>query len=614
MKKLLSIMPVLRSLNSHTPNLLLFAPACAKKCLHSTTMRTFFCFVRNKNKGRLKYTNLVNAALAVFVLGACSDLDLNPLSEGSSENFYSNQTELELAVNDLYRGDFWGNDDELFTDNFWHRARGGNAVTYGTMNADDGAVSTFWMNSYKAIARANTFLAEKDRAAESTPAEVILKLEAEMRLIRAYQYSRLVSHFGDVPFLTEPVSLKASYEIGRTGKEQILSFIFEELDFAAANLPASYGAAELKRLTKGAALAIKARTALYAGKWDIARDAAAAVMQLAEEGVYSLHPDYRSLFLREGETSKEIIISIPRSQENGVFSSGTYVRDHTSRNSGGYGAQIPTRSIVDAYECTDGLPIDDSPLYDPLHPFEQRDPRLTMTVVEFGTPWLGYSYQPHPDSLEVYSYKDGKMVKNNDSRGVATFASFTGFLWKKGVDQSWADRIAEDNDEILFRYAEMLLTYAEAKIELGETDASVLDAINQVRARAYGVTVNQTGSYPAVTTTDPAALRIIIKRERRVEFVKEGLRYMDLIRWRLAEKALTRPVIGLPDQASQDRSKWPFPGVPQIDADGIPDYSALTDDIKILAERDFDKDRQYLWPIPSSERRINENLTQNTGY
>lgn len=160
----------------------------------------------------------------------------------------------------------------------------------------------------------------------------------------------------------------------------------------------------------------------------------------------------------------------------------------------------------------------------------------------------------------------------------------------------------------------MLLTYAEAKVELGEIDASVLNAINQVRARAYGVTADQTGSYPAITTTVPGELRTIIKRERRVEFVKEGLRYMDLIRWRLAEKALTRPVIGLPDPASQDRSKWPFPGTPQIDADGIPDYSALTDDIKILAERDFDKDRQYLWPIPSSERRINENLTQNTGY
>lgn len=551
---------------------------------------------------------------AALLLSACSNLDLDPLSEGSSGNFYSNQTELELAVNDLYRLDFWGNDDELFTDNYWHRAQGGNAVTYGTMNAEDGTAGSLWTNAYKAIARANTFLAQMDRAAESTPEDILQRLAAEMRLIRAYEYSRLVTHFGDVPFLTEPVTLDASYEIGRTGQDDILQFIFSELDAAAGVLPDAYGSSDLQRLTRGAALAVKARTALYTGNWEIARDAAAAVMQLAEEGVYSLHPDYRSLFLDEGETSKEVIISIPRSQENGVFRSGTWVRDHTSRNAGGYGAQIPTRSLVDAYECTDGLPIDESPLYDPLRPFENRDPRLTMSVVEFGTPWLGYSYQPHPDSLQVWSYKDGRMVTNNDSRGVATFASFTGFLWKKGVDQSWVDRIAEDNDAILYRYAEILLTYAEAKVELNEIDATVLDAINQVRARAYGVTAGETGSYPEVTATDPSLLRSVIKRERRVEFVNEGLRYMDLIRWRLAEKALTRPVIGLPDPADQDRSKWPFPGTPLIDEDGIPDYSAMMNDIKVLAERDFNKERQYLWPIPSSERRINENLTQNPGY
>jgi len=72
--------------------------------------------------------------------------------------------------------------------------------------------------------------------------------------------------------------------------------------------------------------------------------------------------------------------------------------------------------------------------------------------------------------------------------------------------------------------------------------------------------------------------------------------------------------VGLPDPANQNRAKWPFPGTPKIDEDGIPDYSALMSDIKILAERNFDKTRQYLWPIPSSERRINPVLTQNAGY
>lgn len=183
---------------------------------------------------------------------------------------------------------------------------------------------------------------------------------------------------------------------------------------------------------------------------------------------------------------------------------------------------------------------------------------------------------------------------------------------EKGIEQSWADKRVEDNDAIIIRFAEMLLTYAEAKIELGEID--VLDAINKVRARAYGVAAGQTTLYPAVTIMDVSELKKIVRRERRVEFAKEDLRYMDLIRWRLAEKALTRPVIGLPDPAVQNRAKWPFPGTTPIDDDGIADYSGFGNDVKIVAQRNFDKTRQYLWPIPALEIRVNPKLTQNPNY
>jgi len=545
---------------------------------------------------------------------ACNKLDLNPLSEPSTATFYSNQTELELSVNDLYRLDFWGNDNEQFSDNYWHRGQLGNSVTFGTMNAEDGTAQALWTNCYKAIARVNTFLVNKDRAAANTPAPVITQLEAEMRLIRAYQYSRLITHFGDVPFLTEPVKLEESYGIARTNKDQILDFIFAELDFAAANLPQSYGGSALKRLTKGAALAIKARTALYMGKWAVAKDAAYTIMQLSGPGSYSLHNNYSQLFLKAGETSSELIISIPRDETQKVFTSGTNVQDQIPRNAGGFGAQIPTREMVDAYECTDGKPIDESSLYNPLDPFKNRDPRLTASIVEFNTQWLGYSYQPHPDTLTIFSSKENKRVSNRDTRGVANFASFTGFLWKKGIDQSWADKKSEDNDDVIIRFAEILLIYAEAKIELGEIDASVLDAFNKVRARGYGVAVTATTLYPAITSTDAVELRKILRRERRIEFPREGLRYMDLIRWKLAEKALTRPVIGLPDPAVQNRSKWPFPGVTPLDDDGIADYSGFGSDVKIVAQRNFDKTRQYLWPIPAIERRVNPGLTQNPNY
>ncbi|RIV19075.1 RagB/SusD family nutrient uptake outer membrane protein [Fibrisoma montanum] len=558
--------------------------------------------------------NLLPILLLITSVTACNTLDLNPLSEPSSETFYSNQTELELAVNDLYRLDFWGNDNEQFTDNYWHRGQLGNAVTFGTMNAEDATVQAYWTACYKAIARANSFLANKDRAQANTPASVMTQLEAEMRLIRAYQYSRLITHFGDVPLMTRPMVLEDSYGVTRTSQAEVLKFIFDELDFAIANLPQSYPASAVRRLTKGAAMAVKARTALYTGNWAVAKDAAQAIMQFTGAGAYSLHPSYSQLFLKAGETSPELIISIPRDEAQKVFTTGTNVQDQLPRVTGGFGAQIPTREMVDAYECRDGKPIDESPLYNPKEPFKNRDPRLTASIVEFGTQWLGYTYQPHPDSTTIFSSKENRRVSNLDTRAVAAFASFTGFLWKKGVDQSWADKRSEDNDAILLRYAEVLLTYAEAKIELGEVDASVLSAINQVRARAYGVAVGQTSAYPAVTTSDRAELRRIVRRERRVEFAKEGLRYMDLIRWKLAEKALTRPVIGLPDPTAQNRTKWPFPGVTPIDDDGIADYSGFGADVKVVAQRSFDKTRQYLWPIPALERRVNSSLTQNPGY
>ncbi|MFD2162203.1 RagB/SusD family nutrient uptake outer membrane protein [Paradesertivirga mongoliensis] len=556
---------------------------------------------------------LIYICLVLTASTACSKLDLDPLSESSSSTFYDTQAGLELAVNDLYRPSFFGNDSEQFTDNFWHRALLGNSVTFGTMAADDPAALSLWTNSYRAIARANSFLANMHKAAGNTPAPIIAQYEAEMRLIRAYQYSKLITHFGDVPFLIEPKTLAEATGITRTNKEEILTFIFSELDFAADKLPASYSASAVKRLTKGAALAIKARTALEMGKFAVAKDASKSIIDMGP-AVYTLHPSYSQLFLKAGETSKEIIFSLPRDQVQNVFNGAFYVRDWIPRTAGGFGAQIPTREVVDAYESIDGKPIDESPLYDPKNPFANRDPRLTATIVEFGIQWLGFGYMPHPDSLTIWSSRLGRRVQNNDTRANANFASFTGFLWKKGVDQSWVDRLAEDNDAILYRYAEVLLTYAEAKIELGDVDASVLNAINQVRARAYGVAVTQVGQYPAVTTTDVAELRKVVRRERRVEFVNEGLRYMDLIRWRLAEKVLTKPVIGLPDPAVQNRSKWPFPGVTPIDDDGIPDYSGFGSDVKVIAQRNFDKSRQYLWPIPSIERIGNPKLTQNPNY
>ena len=202
------------------------------------------------------------------------------------------------------------------------------------------------------------------------------------------------------------------------------------------------------------------------------------------------------------------------------------------------------------------------------------------------------------------------------------YTSFNGLIWKKGIDETWlANGMDVDPDKIIIRYADVLLMYAEAKIELNEIDQSVLDAINQVRARAYGVDISATDSYPAVTEKDQNKLRKILRTERRMELAYEGLRYMDLIRWRLASKALTNKSYGLLYPSSlliekvTSQGGWFWPSTPQIDEDGIPDFSAMESagQIAVLSQRLWN-DRQYLWPIPTKEILINENLKQNEGY
>ena len=167
--------------------------------------------------------------------------------------------------------------------------------------------------------------------------------------------------------------------------------------------------------------------------------------------------------------------------------------------------------------------------------------RSTYTIVEHGTQHLGVVYEPHFDVTQVYNAREGAMVTNNDSRSYKItlssnqYASYNGLVLKKHIDEDWLGTFQAENDKLLLRYADVLLIYAEAKIELGEIDATVLDAMNQVRARAYKVAPTATSSYPAITETSQDKLRSILRVERRMEFAFENLRLYDIWRWRIAE-------------------------------------------------------------------------------
>lgn len=565
---------------------------------------------------KLIYTLLTGG---LFMWTSCIDLDLNPLSQASSENWYSDETEIEMSIKDFYRDAFWPLDNENRTDDFMNR-ESVYSIVAGTLNGQDGDVTTLWTNQYKSIARTNTILANKDKMlAMGISEEKVNQYMAEALFQRASCYARLVTYFGNVVYVTEVIDIDAAFQMGQTPKEEVIPLIYADYDEAIKYLPEKYSGTSSQRATKGAAMAMKARFALYMGDWEVCRDAAKQCMDL---GIYKLHSSYADLFLSTTKNAEESIFLLPRSIEYDVTYGNFNVMNEITRNPGGWGSYCPSWDLLASYLCTDGLPIDESPLFDPHNPFKNRDPRCTATIVEFGTRHLGFDYNPHPDAVEVMNYNTGKMQKNNDARVNAQYASYNGLVWKKGIDETWLENGMDvDPDKIIIRYADVLLMYAEAKIELNQIDQSVLDAINQVRARAYGVDYTQTNAYPAVTTTDQQKLRSVLRAERRMEFAKEGLRYMDLVRWKIAGKALTRPNYGMLYPVSLlkekvvDKGLWFWPEIPAIDEDGIPDFSAMENAglIAPMSQRMWN-DRQYLWPIPTKEILINDNLVQNPGY
>ena len=554
------------------------------------------------------------------LLFSCNDLDLAPLAEGSVETWYSTEDEILMSIFDLNRSVFFPlglnlDGPDAWTDDWMYR-ESMSPITSGTIHGEWGIANTdYWLNTYKAITRCNTLIINLKRAENKIAPATLLQYEADVRFLRACQYSRLISLFGDVVYYTEPLVIDEAFALGRTSKSEVLKKIYEDFDFAAINAPLSFTGNAIKKSTKGAALGMKARIALYQGDFETAKNAAKACMDL---GVYSLHSDFTSLFLSEAKYSKEFLFAIPRSIE---LKETVGIQDFIPRNAGGWGAWTPTWDLFCSYLCTDGLPIDESPLFDPQEPFKNRDPRCAATIVEFNTPFLGFMYEPHPDSLQVMNFSTGRKQTNNDTRGNAQFASFTGLLWKKWVEDSWLQNNWQAAPtKIILRYADVLLMYAEAKVKLGEIDQSVFDAINTVRARAYGVDKSAVNDYPPVTANSNNLMRIIMT-ERRMEFAYEGIRYMDLIRWRIAEKVLTRPVFGMldPEPLRENVVKkglWFFPEVPEIDEDGNPDFSSMYQKglIKLITQRQFDKNRQYLWPVPSKDIIINDNIKQNPGY
>ncbi len=550
------------------------------------------------------------------MLTGCQKLDLNPLSEGSSENWYKNENEITLALNDLYRGALWyAESSRLYNTDRWTDDWNQREYLYdwvaGSITGEWADTRNTWENTYKGISRANTILGSLDNTVDNLPEQRLNQLKGEASFFRACFYSYLVFLYGDVPLLTDYKTIEEAFATGRTDKAVVLEQIYKDFDFAIQHLPVTNSG--VQRITKGAAYAFKARIATWMLDYPTARDAAKGCIDL---GVYSLEPEYGRLFVSATDASPEFIFVIPRSEElTGTNMAGS---SFLPRFLGGTSTAQPSWELFCSYTCTDGLPIDESPLFNPQQPFKNRDPRLSEIVAEFGTAFHGYMYDP--SATHILNLTTNTLIVNQESQLNSQFASYNGLILKKGVDEAFAKGRADPNI-IIMRYADVLLMYAEAKIELNEIDASALNALNLVRSRAYKATPAQTSRYPTITAGTQARLRTILRLERRAELPWENRRWFDLIRWRLAEVAITRPVYALPTkiglEANLASGDYFFPkgALPQIDENGLVDLSAVyaTGKIRAVVPRNFNG-RQYLFPIPSREVMINENMEQNPGY
>lgn len=533
-------------------------------------------------------TWIVLGLLLAFITGCNKDyLDKQPLDSASDATFWKTEGDAKLALVGCYNtgagwkdGDFWtprslvyldlmagnGSEKELIPDH----------VTDGTLTSSYWVTGSYWSNSYKKIATCNNFL---DHAANITMDEAKKAIMvAEVRTLRAYEYFNLALYFGDVPLVKNVLTLAEANSVSRAPKADVWTFVETELKASAAVLPQTRPDAENGRITAGAALGILGRLQMAEKKWS---DAAATYKSIIDFNCYIIDPKFRELFLGTHEFSKEIIMSSQYLKE--VYGNVLLIY-MTPEAWGGWHQFSPFNELVKEYECTDGKTIDVSPLYDKNNPYNNRDPRLDATVmIPERTVFRGTTYTTNPTS------------GNNDKFG--KYPVWSGYsIFKFLEDDATISVWSSGTNFSLIRYSEVLLGFLESKLEAGATiDQALLDAtINKVRARAA---VNM----PPVTTTIAADLRKIVRRERRVEFAFEGLRYYDILRWGIAADELNHQFTGQ-KLTNNPASYTAFP----VDADG---YYFMTQQ-----KRAFIKGKNELWPIPQSEIDINKNLTQNTGY
>lgn len=540
-----------------------------------------------------KYLSIIAAALLMGSFSSCSDfLDRYPLEELSDESFWKTEKDAEMAVSNLYNVlPTWDTDEAINSDDAVH------GIKWAAGNQSKGVYDPSdygWSGEYGYIRQANLIL-EKIQEMDLSE-DAYKKLEGQARFFRAYTYFTLIRSFGAVPYIDKPLELTDVENITRTPKDEVYAKVMEDFDIAIADLPVQWDETNSGRITKGAAMAMKARAALYFNNWETAMTEAKNVMDLGQYELYDKDNTgrYKELFWEVADGCDEFILSVQFNAPTRTH----YLIGWECFPTLGWGGLNPTQSLVDAFEDINGAPIANSTIYDSTNPFANRDPRLEVNVLHDGETMYGVTIKVAPLSSS-----------GNTGIGQHGDATATGYYQQKWLDPSIDPQSTGwdmGKDWVVIRYAEVLLTYAEAKNELSPLDPSAFDAVNQVRRRV---------GMPDLQNTDPTKptycgtqddLRKRIWNEWRVEFALEGgKRQWDIRRWDIAKDVLNAPFEGLRYTLVDD------PNAPKGD-NGKKCILYVGEPLKLAGSHY--EDHNYLLPIPQTEIDLNPKLEQNPGY
>ena len=583
------------------------------------------------------------AIASLGLLGATSCqgvLDVTPKDQFPDQAVFADPNLAQAFLSDAYRGLGHGlyeimlasmTDETHFIHNYNTEVVLQSLITSSARGAlDDGRYSHFnWGPSYSRIRQTNIFLSHIDAAGFDDALK--RRMKGEAFFLRAYFYHNLMRMYGGVPLITKVYGLNEDYAVARNSFKETVDFIVANADSAAALLPLSFSGTDVGRATKGAALALKARVLLYAASdlynlnpsdsaftgyttaqdrvalWRAAKNAAKAVMDLGIYGLFRPSPaspqeaarNYGDLFLQQMST--EVILSrFFLSTRDDGYNPGLHNGPNGFHT---WGGNTPIQNLVDDYRMADGSKFDWSNPAEAMAPYANRDPRFYASIAYDGAPW-----RTRPDDVKnldpvgtiqtfrALTLTGGSVVAGLDTRDSPVEnwnGAYSGYYLRKFIDPSINAQFTKQQVPwIFFRYAEVLLNYAEASIELNELGDAVT-ALNQIRRRA--------GMPEFSGGLDQTTLRQEYRSERRVEMAFEEQRFFDARRWMIAPQVLNKDAFGINIFANgaspTNRSTWT-------------NYRYETHSIQ---RRAWD-DKMYFMPIPRDELNRNPMLSQNPGF